>query len=227
MRRLGLIAGVLGIALAASSASAQFWGSMPQNIPPSVTSVTPRNQAPGIPPSITSTRSFTSWQAMPPVTFHGRDHNFNRHRFNNAIIFYPYYPFYPYADYSSYPADQQYAQPAAENTPEAPAQTVFENRPGYKAPSAASDAAAAGNTEASKPAAPSEPEPAQPTTLLVFKDGHQLEIENYVIVGDTLYNMSGNYRSYKIPLAQLDLPATVKANEDRGVDFHLPKQNGA
>jgi len=26
----------------------------------------------------------------------------------------------------------------------------------------------------------------------------------------------------KIPLAQLDLPATVKMNDDRGVDFQVP-----
>jgi len=27
----------------------------------------------------------------------------------------------------------------------------------------------------------------------------------------------------KIPLAQLDLPATVKMNDDRGVDFQIPQ----
>jgi hypothetical protein len=27
----------------------------------------------------------------------------------------------------------------------------------------------------------------------------------------------------KIPIAQLDLPATVKMNDDRGVDFQVPR----
>jgi len=34
--------------------------------------------------------------------------------------------------------------------------------------------------------------------------------------------MSGAYRSYKIQLADLDLDATIKANEDRGVEFKVP-----
>lgn len=50
-----------------------------------------------------------------------------------------------------------------------------------------------------------------------------MEIGNYVIVGNTLFNLSGEYRQYKIALADIDLDATVKANEDRGIEFHLPK----
>lgn len=57
-------------------------------------------------------------------------------------------------------------------------------------------------------------------TLLVFKDGRQLEISNYAIMGTTIYVFSGDRR--KIPLSELNLDATVKANEDRGTDFHVP-----
>jgi hypothetical protein len=60
-----------------------------------------------------------------------------------------------------------------------------------------------------------------PATVLVFRDRHKQEIQNYAIVGETLWNFSPQHTE-KIPLSQLDLPATTKANEDRGVDFRLP-----
>ena len=71
---------------------------------------------------------------------------------------------------------------------------------------------------------PSEPEErvtAQPSTVLIFKDGHQSDVINYAIVGDTLFDF-GAGRTHKILLADLDLAATRKANDDRGVDFQIP-----
>ena len=61
----------------------------------------------------------------------------------------------------------------------------------------------------------------QPSTTLVFKDGHQSDVINYAIVGDTLFEFAEG-RTRKILLAELDLPATQKANDDRGVDFQIP-----
>jgi hypothetical protein len=61
----------------------------------------------------------------------------------------------------------------------------------------------------------------QPSTTLVFKDGRQSNVINYAIVGDTLFDFADG-RSRKILLADLDLPATQKANDDRGVDFQIP-----
>jgi len=69
--------------------------------------------------------------------------------------------------------------------------------------------------------APPQPVAPQPNTLLVYRDGHQSEVQNYAIVGDTLFNLAEG-RSFKILLADLDLTATLKANADRGVDFQLP-----
>lgn len=70
-------------------------------------------------------------------------------------------------------------------------------------------------------AAPQEAVMPQPTTVLVFKDGHQAEVQNYAIVGDTLFDFAEG-RTHKILLADLDLPATRKANDTRGVDFNVP-----
>lgn len=71
------------------------------------------------------------------------------------------------------------------------------------------------------PPEPPEPEPPLPATVLVYKDGHQVEVQDYAIVGGNLVWISGN-RSKKIPLADLDLPATRKVNEDHGVTFGAP-----
>jgi hypothetical protein len=61
----------------------------------------------------------------------------------------------------------------------------------------------------------------QPSTVLVFKDGHRSEVLNYAVVGDTLFDFAAD-RTRKILLADLDLPATRKVNDDRGVDFQIP-----
>ena len=65
---------------------------------------------------------------------------------------------------------------------------------------------------------------AAPATVLVFRDQHRQEIQNYAIVGHTLWNFSPQ-RTEKISLSDLDLPATTKANDDRGVSFRLPGAN--
>lgn len=71
------------------------------------------------------------------------------------------------------------------------------------------------------PEKPEEPVVAQPTTVLVFKDGHRSGVVNYAIVGDTLFDFADG-RARKILLADLDLAATRKANDDLGVEFKLP-----
>jgi hypothetical protein len=62
---------------------------------------------------------------------------------------------------------------------------------------------------------------ATPATVLVFRDQHKQEVQNYAIVGQMLWVFAPE-RTQKIPLSELDLPATTKANDDRGVDFHIP-----
>jgi len=76
------------------------------------------------------------------------------------------------------------------------------------------------------PAAPARPRPEQtsealPPTVLLFRDQRKKEVQNYAIVGQTLWIFSQQHTE-KIPLSDLDLPATEKANNDRGVDFRVP-----
>jgi len=67
-------------------------------------------------------------------------------------------------------------------------------------------------------------DPIDPPTVLVFRDRHREETQNYAIVGQMLWTFTPQ-RTRKIALASLDLPATEKANLDRGVDFHIPEAN--
>jgi hypothetical protein len=107
--------------------------------------------------------------------------------------------------------------------------TVFDRRgagpysyipPGYESPD--EPTAAQTQAEDTPPAGynPS-PEPPQDPTVLVFKDGHQLEIGNYAIVNQTLYDLTPGHPR-RIALADLDLAATQKQNDDHGVPFDLP-----
>jgi hypothetical protein len=75
----------------------------------------------------------------------------------------------------------------------------------------------------SAPQPPRQEERAEavPATVLVFRDQRKMEVQNYAIVGRTLWNFAPQHTE-KIPLSDLDLPATAKANDERGVDFHVP-----
>jgi len=69
------------------------------------------------------------------------------------------------------------------------------------------------------PAPANDVKPGEPT-VLVFRNGKQQEVTNYAIMGDTLYVFDQGRK--KIALADLDIPATVKANDDRGMEFKTP-----
>ena len=65
-----------------------------------------------------------------------------------------------------------------------------------------------------------------PPTVLVFRDQHKREVDNYAISGQTLWAFAPHHTE-KIPLADLDLAATAKANDDRGLTFRVPTANEA
>lgn len=61
-------------------------------------------------------------------------------------------------------------------------------------------------------------------TVLVYRDGHTEEVQNYAIIGKTIWIFNES-RARKIALSELDLPATKRDNEDRGIDFVLPSSS--
>jgi hypothetical protein len=145
-----------------------------------------------------------------------------RHRRNNNFL--PFYavPVYYGGDYADYSVDDS-MEDQYRGGP-----TIFDRRgPGtysrqYDLPLTRE---VTPNPMPAVAAAPPAPVPDQPNTLLVFRDGHTAEIKNYAIKGDLLYDLSDG-RARKIALADLDLAATRKQNDDRGVDFELPSGSG-
>jgi hypothetical protein len=166
----------------------------------------------------------------PTVNFHtgqvqfGQQFDTRGSRRRKTYVYVPYaYPYYGYdngLDQSYDPNQQQQAvdqqQPEDLNRI---APTMFDNGQ-YMGPMpqrAAAEPAPPAPTGITSAALP----PVDPT-VLVFRDGHQQEVRNYAIVGDTLYDIGGS-TAKKIKLADLDLEKTAQVNDQRGVDFQLPK----
>ena len=63
-------------------------------------------------------------------------------------------------------------------------------------------------------------------TVLVFRDGHREQVPEYAIVDGTLYTNGDYWQSGQwtknIQLSALNIPATMKANHDNGINFTLP-----
>jgi hypothetical protein len=57
--------------------------------------------------------------------------------------------------------------------------------------------------------------------VLVFLDKRIQEVKNYAVANEMLVVLDGN-RKRKYPLADIDLAATMKLNDERGVDFQVP-----
>lgn len=179
----------------------------------------------GVPPSVTSLDFGRVPLRRPPIAVHRR----HRREFANPFFGGAYYVPYavPYDDYSDYSVMSPGVDDTMEDEYSRPGPTIFDSHGvegrGYPGTRASE------NYRAPEPppqppvetAQTQEPPQEQPPTVLVFKDGRKMEVGNYAIVGATLYDLSEG-RSKKVALAELDLAATVKQNDDRGVEFKLP-----
>jgi hypothetical protein len=58
---------------------------------------------------------------------------------------------------------------------------------------------------------------------LLFRDKHIPEVKNYAIVRQTLW-IFDEQRAVKLPLSSLDVDAMTKLNEQRGIEFSVPKK---
>ena len=128
---------------------------------------------------------------------------------------YPYPPGYAVAAGAPGNAPQASYYPAAPLMPPPPPQA--------SAPETqASSGAASSSTNAKKVTTANGPEEISEPTVLVFRDSHKQEVENYAIMGSTLFVLSG--RRARIPIAELDVPETIRQNQSRGLEFHIPDQ---
>lgn len=164
---------------------------------------------------------------------HDRD-GFRRHRFGSRFprwylgYGYPYYygGYYPLWDWwgSSYDSSnndyvqQQTARQIDDLSAEVQRlreereeREYSEPRRDYSAPPAAAAPALSADTKLNSDL----------PIVLVFLDKRIQEIKNYAVMNETLVVFEGT-RSRRIPLADVDLAATMKLNDERGVDFQIP-----
>jgi hypothetical protein len=158
-----------------------------------------------------------------------RDHG-GRDRGDHGRSFYPIISEPVYIPYAAYDADDEDDSVDADaDYIQAPApRTLAGSAKRPRARDLATEAGASGKPGGNEPAEREQAEPVaapQPSTVLVFKDGHQSDVVNYAILGDTLFDF-GSGRTHKILLGDLDLPATRKTNDDHGVDFRVPTGAG-
>ncbi len=155
----------------------------------------------------------------------------HHHHFFFGGAFLPvYYPYYPYSYGPIFPPDVYYNQ--APMTQPVVIEAQGNNELAAQVESLADQVARMREEEAyragqaARAAAPSSRSSAttdQTPTVLIFRDGSRKEVKNYGIVGKTLWAFDER-KATKIPIDDLDVDATRKANDERGVEFSVPKQ---
>jgi hypothetical protein len=178
--------------------------------------------------------------------FH-QGHNFDR---RSTLLGYPY--FYSDLDYDSgetFSQPQvvvvQPSAPAAPAAPPAPRESLLIEWQGdhfVRSTISAKDSAGApvAPDYAEKPPTPlsapvrsgtgqknaAQPPRELPPAVLVFRDGRKEEVSEYTIMSGAIYSKADYWTTgswtRKIQIADLDVPATLKLNQERGVKFVLP-----
>jgi len=158
----------------------------------------------------------------------GRDHDGDGHRHHHHFVDYtpPFvYAPIPYAiDIGATEDNQQATDDADDDANYQGGPTIFDRRgagPDSYVPPVKNARPAHAMAERPTDAQQQDEDPPQEPTTLVFKDGHKLDVGNYAIVGSTLFDLTPGH-ARKVPLSDLDLAATQKVNDDRGVIFRLP-----
>jgi len=234
---VGFSMGLLATTLCAPSVSAQARGT-------TVFTTAGRNGmglGPGIGPGPGTIR-----HGLAPIP--GRFAHSPRHRFRYAYAGYGPYFYYPDYDYDEGaveappPPVRAAAQPAAPVETSKPADSVVMELRGDrwvrltstgpvevlgKVSPAGAPSGSLSAFDLTPPAAP------LPAAVLVFRDGHREEATSYTIVGGIIYLKADYWTSgspnpswtRKIRVLDLDVPATLKANNDRGAKFSLPSRS--
>ena len=164
----------------------------------------------------------SGWNHPANGFYHGARNGFRfRNRCYGCVAYgYPYYGFYdPYWWWDSYPAYNESDERERALASDMNAENLEQQRDLREAEGEFDEP----TSRAHERSTSIEVAQSGPPTVLVFKDHHKREIENYAIVGEMLWNITPQ-RTEKIPLSQIDVSATTKANDDRGVDFHLPTE---
>ena len=212
MFRLTAIISLVTIALFPASAAAQGRGH--RGGPPAVRT--------GPPPVVRNGPAFIARPAAPAV----RNPNFLRVRPQRAIVVpQPYGIYSPFYWPSPVYASSVYAAPvySSLSEPQQINQNQFQLEYEVRRLTEEVGRLREEQTLRYSPPPPSPPAVEAPAipTVLVFRDGHRVEILNYAIVGQTLWVLDEK-TSNKISISDLDLETTRRENRSRGVRFPLP-----
>ena len=165
------------------------------------------------------------------------------HGFGRRAVLWPYPYFYSDYGYDSEepPNPQAVAAPApvAQTPPSPPLEPLLiEWQGGRFVRMTLSQKASAGQsapdyleTPALRSAAPGrkaavQPQRELPPAVLVYRDGRREEVSSYTIMNGTIYSKADYWSSgswtRKIQIADLDVAATLRLNQERGLKFVLP-----
>lgn len=159
---------------------------------------------------------------------------FAAHRFHRNFGMYgwPYFADYGYDsdeyDYPPEPRQEPVVQPApaAQAAPPIPNPVLLELHGDQWVQVGSSDTSVRRAQPMSATASSQLPAKEQPPAILIYRDGHSEELTSYSIIGPVIYTKADYWSSgtwtRKIQIADLDLPATLKQNQQRGVKFELP-----
>lgn len=216
---------------APASVTSPGFGGRPINGPPaSVTSLGPQGYTPvPRPPFIAGTGVHHGGDHNGHNGNGGNGHNGNgnghgHNRDNSNVVGPVWYAVpVPYAVDNASPQDQP--EDAEDDADYQGGPTVYDRRGSgersYVPP--VKEAAPAHSAERAEPDPPAvDPDPPLQPTLLVFKDGRTVEVGNYAIQGATLFDLTPGHKR-KVAIADLDLEATRRQNDERGVTFQLPQ----
>ena len=185
-------------------------------------------------PVVAAHRGFSPAGNRNPIGISGRPFGeFRRRGLGRAgSLYWPYF----YSDYypDSYDYENLPPAPSPPPAPAAPSQARQEPVPdpvllelqGNQWVKVASFAMPSAQPGAALPAdfRPSATE--MPPAVLVYRDGHSEEVTSYSIIGNSIYTKSDYWSNgawtRTIQIADLDIPATLKQNQQRGVKFELP-----
>lgn len=137
---------------------------------------------------------------------------------------------YGYLEENGYPGEESGAagaEPAAQPGEYPPAPSD-EHRPAYSVAEREVPPPPPPAEPAAPPATAAPPTTAlagEPALTLVFKDGHRQSVRNYALTGSSIIVLdnAASGRQQRIPLADLNVPATEQAAEAAGLDFSPPQ----
>lgn len=196
-------------------------------VPPSVTSIQ-FHVPPFLPnarPSVTSLGPYGAGNLVGPIpapygvypTPRGYGYGKGANRYRSGALVTPYY----FAAYDPGYGYDSSAGPYLQSGPVEQTLHIVVDMPPSRRSAISEDDVEAITSRAIPASAPVPDARPLEATILIFRDGHQQQVSNYAIMGQTLYIF--DTRTQKIGLGDLDLPATIKLNDDSGIDFHLPK----